>query len=82
MGTLVAMAAEKRGIALPGLRAEVDKEMSTEPPRRIARLGVRLILPKSLDAPARALLEQTARSCPVGRSLHPDTRVELKLDYE
>jgi putative redox protein len=82
MTTLVAMAAEKRGLSVKGLRTEVDKEMSTEPPRRITRLAVRMVLPASLEAQTRQALEAIARACPVGRSLHPETKVELQFHYE
>ena len=46
--TIMAMAAERHGIDLTGATVTVEKHMTTEPPRRIARLPVRVRLPKRL----------------------------------
>lgn len=82
MLTVVAKTAAERGWPIAGARAQVEKEMTVERPRRIARLQVRLTLPASLDAHARQVIERTAHTCPVGNSLSPDTKIEVHFVYE
>ena len=44
--TTMAIQTRTDGLALEGIRAEVEKHMTTTPPRRIARLVVRLHMPR------------------------------------
>jgi uncharacterized OsmC-like protein len=64
--------ARRKNIDLRGAVAVIQKEMSTDSPRRIARLPVRIELPLAETHPDRAALEAAARGCPVHHSLHPD----------
>ena len=73
--TTMAIAARRKGLELPGMTASVRKHMTPEPPRRIARLEVGVVIPLPADHPERAFLEAAAAGCPVRRSLHPDTKV-------
>jgi uncharacterized OsmC-like protein len=73
IATTMAIVARRHDIELRGLRYEVTKEMSANAPRRIARLETHLWMPIPKTAETAALLEATARGCPVHRSLHPDT---------
>ena len=79
--TIMGIYARPRNIRIEGARALVEKEMTTAPPRRIAKLIVRLSLPATLSDKARGGLEQAARLCPVAASLHPDVAVELVFEY-
>jgi putative redox protein len=79
--TIMGIYARPRNIRIEGARAVVQKEMTTAPPRRIAKLIVRLSLPATLNDKARGGLEQAARLCPVAASLHPDVAVELIFEY-
>lgn len=47
MATVMGIAASKKEIELDGLRINVTKEMSTEPPRQIAKLLVEIFMPGS-----------------------------------
>jgi len=69
MMTIMGIAADRHGIDLAGMTAETTKEMSTDPPRRIAGLRTRIAVPLPPDHPQRSLLEQAALGCPVHRSL-------------
>jgi len=69
MMTIMGIAAERHGLDLTGMKAETEKVMSTDPPRRIASLKTRLTLPLPPDHPQRQLLEQAAHTCPVHKSL-------------
>ncbi len=74
--TILGIVAERDGIALTGTRSEVEKIMSSDAPRRIARLRVAIHLPAAMGESDRKKLEKAARSCPVRHSIHPDIVVE------
>jgi len=67
--TILAQAAAARGVELGEVVARVEKHMTTAPPRRIDRLPLVVHVGADLDAGTRHQLEQTARGCPVCRSL-------------
>ena len=75
--TIMAMAAERHGIALEGSTARVQKTMSSSGARRIAALEVWITLPAGLDEEQRRLLQRAAAGCPVKRSLHEAVPMEL-----
>ena len=79
--TTMGIAARRRGLDLKGARAEVHKEMSSVPRRRIGKLAARIELPADLDERARRILEVAAEACPVTASLAPDTEVALSFEY-
>jgi uncharacterized OsmC-like protein len=79
MMTIMGIVAERHGLNLTGMKAETVKEMTKEPPRRIASLRTRLTIPLSADHPQRAMLEQAAHTCPVHKSLHPDIDAAIEF---
>lgn len=79
MATIMGIVAQRKGIDLAGLRIQVGKHMSAEPPRRISRLEVRIEMPLAGDHPERKMLESAALSCPVHQSIHPD--IEVPIDW-
>jgi putative redox protein len=81
IATTVAIAARKHGVELRGLRFSVKKEMSTDLPRRIARLTTELWMPIPASHPAAKPLEGAARACPVHHSLHPNVEQPLTLHW-
>jgi len=80
--TIIAIAAEKRGLDVSSMRFRVTKEMAADPHRRIARLQLTVWLPAALSDDDRKLLEAAGRGCPVHRSLHPDTDAPVEFVYE
>ena len=80
--TTMGIVADRHRLDLTGSTYAVTKHMSPEPPRRIARIEIRLQLPAALAPADRKLLERTAHSCPVSLSLHPDVAQELVFGYE
>jgi putative redox protein len=78
--TIMAMAAERRGIDLRGATVSVEKHMTTELPRRVARLPVRVKLPVRVSPEDLRLLEAAAHGCPVHRSIHPDIDSPIVLE--
>jgi putative redox protein len=79
--TIMAMAAERRGIDLRGATITVEKHMTTEPPRKIARLPVRVKLPIRLAPEDQKVLEAAAHGCPVHRSIHPDIESPIIFEF-
>ncbi len=79
--TTMAIVARRDGVELDGARAEVEKEMTSLPTRRIGALPLRVTLPARIPADYRAKLENAARTCPVHKSLHPDVRSEISFTY-
>lgn len=69
MATIIGMQAESLGLDLYGMRIEVQKEMSTDSPRRIIQLSTEIWLPLELDAKQKRMVEQAAKTCPVHHSL-------------
>ncbi|HEX4954851.1 MAG TPA: OsmC family protein [Thermoanaerobaculia bacterium] len=82
MMTILGIVARRDGIDLTGATFSVDKHMTAEPPRRIARLVVVLRLPASVPVADRDKLRRAALTCPVHRSLLPEIDIPLEVVYE
>ena len=80
MLTIMGIVAERDGVVIDGATVEVTKEM-TPPPRRIGRLAVQLSLPPGIRPDYRQKLENAAHTCPVHKSLHPDTMIDISFKY-
>lgn len=81
MATIMGIAAERHGIALEGMTVGVDKIMSSDAPRRIAKIEIVFTIPLPPDHPRRKLLEAAALACPVHHSLHPDVEKPVRFDW-
>ncbi|MCX6142959.1 MAG: OsmC family protein [Ignavibacteriales bacterium] len=79
--TTMGIGAQRDNVALNGTKVYAEKHMSTEGPRRIARIVIRIDFPAGIPREYRGKLENTARTCPVARSLHPDVLVEQTFSY-
>ena len=79
--TTMAIQTRNDGLALEGIRAEVEKHMTSTVPRRIARIVVRMAMPGGIPAAARPKLEKAAHACPVALSLHPEVVQEISFVY-
>ncbi len=82
MLTIMGIFAERHGIDLRGTRVRVEKEMTSEPPRRIARLSCEIAVPLPAKHPHRAALERAALTCPVHASLHPDVKKPVRFIWQ
>jgi putative redox protein len=80
MITTMAILSKKEGIdaVLDGTRVAVEKHMSTDAPRRIAKLAVRVSFPNNIAARNRDRLKQIGDTCPVAKSLHPDIVLDIQ----
>lgn len=81
MLTTMAIVGEREGWPLGGARARIEKHMELEPRRRVGRIFVELSMPEGTPPEARERLEEAARGCPVAASIHPDTKVELEMEW-
>ncbi len=79
--TVMGIVAKRDGVGLDGLSVSIEKHMTAQPPRRIARIVVAVSMPKGLAADYRAKLERAAHTCPVALSLHPDVVQEIRFTY-
>lgn len=86
MLTVMGIACKKSGWSIDGARATVEKHMTTEAPRRVAKLVVQVSIPSErsalLDEAARKQLESTAENCPVRLSLSASTEVVTSYDWQ
>jgi len=80
--TTLGIVAQRNGIRFESARAEVEKEMTPVPTRKIASLRVTVRLPPGLSPEHRRKLEAAGHHCPVHKSLHPDVAVSLQFIYE
>jgi putative redox protein len=81
MLTTMGIAARTLNINISGATATVEKEMTAAPPRRIARLTVKIHVPHSLSAIDEEKLIRAAHTCPVHKSLHPDTEIPIEFSW-
>lgn len=72
MLTIMGIVAKRDGIDISGTAVAVEKHMTTELPRRIAKIVVAFTMPATVASEHRAKLERAAHTCPVALSLHPE----------
>lgn len=82
--TTMAIFARRDGIELAGSALDVTKIMTSQPPRRIARIEIDLTLRATPlpDDETRTRLEKIAHTCPVAISLHPDVEQAVQIRWE
>ena len=79
IATIMGIVAEREKVDLAGMTITVRKEMSADPPRRIAKLSARIVFPRPLDERQRTKLENAAKTCPVHQTLHG--KVEMPMEF-
>jgi len=80
MITIMGIKANDLGIDITGTSATIKKHMSTMP-RRISEIEIDVRFKKKFDSRIRKILEASALTCPVGQSLHPDTKQTIGFVY-
>ena len=81
MLTVMGIKAETlESVNLEGSVALINKIMSANP-RRIARIEIQLDLKGVAADKDRKILENTANTCPVHNSLHPDIEKEIHFNW-
>lgn len=79
--TVMSIYAERHGIDLSGMHMQIEKIMSAEP-RRVASLPLSIHMPAAITDEQRSILERVAATCPVKRSLSPETEVTISFKYD
>ncbi len=80
MITVMGIKARYLDLDMKGTSAEVVKIMAANP-RRISRIEVLIQFPRSYSERETLILENTARTCPVWYSLHPDIEKAITFKY-
>ena len=81
MFTIMGIVAQRDGIVLDGSTVTVEKHMTSELPRRIARVVVAFSIAPGVPPEHRTKLERAAHTCPVALSLHPDVKQEVSFAW-
>ena len=81
MLTILGIVAKKHEVDVGNVKGRVIKEMSSDLPRRIAKITIEIEVPLPDDHPKRELIEKEAMSCPVHFSLHPDIKKEVSWNW-
>ncbi|MBD1260893.1 OsmC family protein [Maribacter polysiphoniae] len=80
MLTMMGIKARDMDMDLVDATAEVTKHMAADP-RRISKVEVVLSLPSAFSDKHRKILENTARTCPVLYSLHPEIEKVISFNW-
>jgi len=80
MITVMGIKARDMNVDMDGTTAMVTKTMAANP-RRISKIEVVLNFPSGIDEKAKKILENTARTCPVLYSLHPDIEKDIVFNW-
>ncbi len=82
MLTTMGIVAKRYGWKLDGATAEVEKHMVADPERRIGKLTVAIRVPGPFGEKERTILERTALTCPVHKSLHPKVEIPVTFHWD
>lgn len=81
MMTIMGIAAREHGVDIEGTTCSLTKIMATDP-RRVSEIQVVLTFPSaSYSDKEKSILERSALTCPVAKSLHPDLLQNVKFVY-
>lgn len=80
MLTVMGIKAGTLEVILEGSHATVTKTMTTEP-RRISKIDVNFKMADNIDLKSQKILENTAKTCPVLYSLHPDIEKNIVFNW-
>ncbi|TDO21713.1 OsmC family protein [Pedobacter duraquae] len=82
MLTIVGIAAGEHGFNIDGTTCEITKIMAVDGPRRVAEIVVDFHFPDNgYTDKTKAIIERSARTCPVALSLHPDIKQTVSFNY-
>jgi putative redox protein len=79
--TTMGILARTLNLNITGAKATVEKVMTTQAPRRIATLAIKIHIPHALSDDNKLKLERAAHSCPVHKSMHPDVQMPIEFTW-
>lgn len=81
MLTIIGIAAKNHKFSIDNTELTITKVMGTEP-RRIVEIILEFGFPKNnYSDKEKKIIEQCTLNCPVGKSLHPDLKQTVKLNF-
>jgi putative redox protein len=80
MLTVMGIKAEEDKIGFQNVSAAVEKIMESNP-RRISEIKIIISIGEVWSKKEKSIMERTARTCPVAKSLHPDLLQEIEFVY-
>ncbi len=80
MLTVMGIKAGSLNVDMKGTVAEVTKFMANDP-RRISEIKVVLSFPKGISEKHQKILKNTALTCPVAKSLHPEIIQNIQFQW-
>jgi len=81
MMTIMGIMSRQHHIDLSGLKCRVEKEMVSEPERRIGKLTVTFDFARNYSDKEKLMLERAAMSCPVHKSINHEVEMPVKFNY-
>lgn len=81
MLTIIGIKAADMDIDIKGTTAEVTKIMSADP-RRVSEVHVAITFNKQLDDKTQKIFYNTALTCPVAKSIHPDIIQKVTINHK
>ena len=80
MLTIIGIKARDMGIDIAGTTAEVTKVMAADP-RRVSEVHVAITFNQQLDDKTQKIFYNTALTCPVAKSIHPDIIQKVTITH-
>jgi uncharacterized OsmC-like protein len=82
MVTIAGIAANTHGFDITGTTWEITKIMASDP-RRVQEVKIRFIFPKQIkySDKEKKIIEHALINCPVAKSLHPDLKQTIVLEF-
>jgi putative redox protein len=82
MMTVMGIKARDMDIDLTDTKIDITKIMKADP-RRVSGINVSFHFPErlQLDGKQLTILENTALTCPVAKSIHPDIKLDVKFNW-
>ena len=68
-------------INIDGTTLSIEKHMSADLPRRIAKIIVRVNFPKGILLEFQSKIKEIGDTCPVAKSLHPDVILDVQYNF-
>ncbi len=81
MITTMGITAQNEHVSLDGTTIAIEKYMSTDAPRRIAKIAAHLTMCAGIPKEYRSRIEHIGNNCPVQKTLHPDVVLDIAYSY-
>lgn len=79
--TIMGIGAKKLGVDISGSKVSLNKEMSTDLPRRIVKIQVHFSCPRAFAPEIEQKLEKVAKQCPVHHAFNHELQQEFSFAW-